>query len=413
MAPIAPDGLGQAAWVPALLGLLLGLAALLATVRQLRGSRRALRQAVDLLAGLTPDRLLKEDPPRLPDRRTQAAVDHLWAVSRGLTAREGELAAQNGVWQRRYGQARGLIDLMAEFNQVMQLRAVLDRLSHGVSRFFAGDGVAIWIRGPRGDLELAASVVETFPPALPARDRWVEHVLAGGGGPMLPTWLAQDLPCLAAPLFDAQGQRIGIVAVTSRRRAAYTVEDDAFLRTAIAHAAMAVQNATLYEFVDTLSRVDSLTGLHNRREFDRLVNQELTRAQSSGQTLSLLMVDIDHFKRVNDERGHQEGDRALQQVARLVQTVPQRATDGAFRTGGEEFAVLMTQADKATALAAAESLRGVAEGVRLLGDGMSLTLSVGVASYPGDAQEPATLIAAADRALYQAKAAGRNRVQAA
>jgi GGDEF domain-containing protein len=74
---------------------------------------------------------------------------------------------------------------------------------------------------------------------------------------------------MAAPLLDAQGQTIGIVALTSRRRRAYTVEDGAFLRTVIGHAAMAIQNATIYQLVDGLSRVDPLTGLFNRREFDR------------------------------------------------------------------------------------------------------------------------------------------------
>src|SRR5437667_393131 len=230
---------------------------------------------------------------------------------------------------------------------------------------------------------------------------------------LLPFWLDREMPCMAAPLLDAQGQRIGIVALTSRRRPAYTVEDGAFLRTVIGHAAMAIQNATLYQFIDTLSRIDPLTGLHNRREFDRLLQQELGSAVQTGLRLSLIMADIDHFKQINDRFGHQEGDRALQQMARLIQLVPRRATDAGFRLGGEEFAVLMGDTGKAGAVALSETLRGVIEGAKFLPSGEPVTVSLGVATFPDDGQNPAILIAAADRALYQAKAGGRNRVAAA
>jgi diguanylate cyclase (GGDEF)-like protein len=327
--------------------------------------------------------------------------------------RQRQLLEQNGELQRRYGQARALIDLMAEFNQVMQLAAVLDRLSFGLSRFFAGDGVAIWIRASQGQFELAVKVAEDFPTSLNPHDRWVATVMAGDAGLVLPFWLDREMPCMAAPLLDAQGQRIGIVALTSRRRPAYTVEDGAFLRTVIGHASMAIQNATMYEFIDTLSRIDPLTSLHNRREFDRLLQQALASAAQSGQRLSLIMADIDHFKLVNDRFGHQEGDRALQQMARLIQQVPRRATDASFRIGGEEFAILMGDTDKAGAVEVSETLRGVTEGAKFLPSGEAMTVSLGVATFPDDGRDSASLIAAADRALYQAKAGGRNRVNAA
>ncbi len=125
------------------------------------------------------------------------------------------------------------------------------------------------------------------------------------------------------------------------------------------------------------------------------------------------MADLDHFKQVNDRFGHQEGDRALQQIGRLIQLVPKRATDAAFRIGGEEFAVLMGNTDKTGAVALSESLRGVTEGAKFLPTGEPVTISLGVATFPGDGHDAASLIAAADRALYQAKAGGRNRVNAA
>ena len=370
------------------------------------------RTALKVISELTPDGLKQGTPPS-DDKLARAALTRLWALTEPVMTRQRQLLEQNGELQRRYGQARGLIDLMAEFNQTMQLAAVLDRLSSGLSRFFAGDGVAIWIRASQGQFELADKVAEDFPTSLNPHDRWVATVMAGDAGLVLPFWLDREMPCMAAPLLDAQGQRIGIVALTSRRRSAYTVEDGAFLRTVIGHAAMAIQNATMYEFIDTLSRIDPLTGLHNRREFDRLLPQELASAGQSGQHLSLIMADIDHFKQVNDRFGHQEGDRALQQMARLIQQVPRRATDASFRIGGEEFAVLMGDTDKAGAVAVSETLREVTEGAKFLQNGGVVTISLGVATSPDDGQDAATLIAAADRALYQAKSSGRNRVAAA
>jgi len=370
------------------------------------------REALQVISGLTRDGL-KQTAPQSSDRLARAALTRIWALTDPVITRQRQLLEQNGELQRRYGQARALIDLMAEFNETMQLAAVLDRLSFGLSRFFAGDGVAIWIRASQGQFELAVKVAEEFPSSLNPHDRWVSTVMAGDAGLVLPFWLDREMPCMAAPLLDAQAHRIGIVALTSRRRPAYTVEDGAFLRTVIGHAALAIQNATMYEFIDTLSRVDPLTGLQNRREFDRLLQQALADAQQAGQQVSLIMADIDHFKGINDRFGHQEGDRALQQIGRLIQSVPRRATDGAFRIGGEEFAVLMGDTDKSGAVALSETLRGVTEGAKLLASGGPVTVSLGVATFPADGIDATALVAAADRALYQAKAGGRNRVEAA
>jgi diguanylate cyclase (GGDEF)-like protein len=403
---------------PVLLGAVLIATALALLTAGLAGFRLAKRRAAPqraalrTIAELTPDSL-KQATPASNDKLARAALSRLWALTEPVMTRQRQLLEQNGELQRRYGQARGLIDLMAEFNEVMQLTAVLDRLSSGLSRFFAGDGAAIWIRAPQGQFQLAVKVAEDFPSSLNPHDRWVATVMAGDAGLVLPFWLDRQMPCMAAPLLDAQGQRIGIVALISRLRPAYTVEDGAFLRTVIGHASLAIQNATMYEFIDTLSRIDPLTGLANRREFDRLLLQEIARSRESGQSLSLIMADIDHFKQVNDRFGHQEGDRALQQIGRLIQLVPKRATDAAFRIGGEEFAVLMGDTEKTGALGLSETLRGVTEGAKFLPNGEPVTVSVGVATFPGDGEDPATLIAAADRALYQAKAGGRNRVAAA
>jgi len=166
---------------------------------------------------------------------------------------------------------------------------------------------------------------------------------------------------------------------------------------------MAIQNATIYQFVDGLSRVDPLTGLLNRREFDRRLNQEVARSQRTGQPLSLVMIDTDHFKKINDRLGHQEGDRVLQQLARLILLVPRLPEDAAFRVGGEEFAVLMTQTEQSRAIASADSLRRIVERTKFFDEGAWLTISLGVAATPEDSQTLAGLVQAADGAALPGK----------
>ena len=183
------------------------LALLLAGAAGFRLARRVQtpqRVALVTIGSLTPDQL-KAAPPLTKDALADAALLRLWSLTEPVVARQRQLAEQNGDLQRRYGQARALIDLMAEFNEVMQLSAVLDRLSAGLSRFFAGDGVAIWIRASQGQFQLAVRVAEEFPTSLNPNDRWVATVLAGEAGLVLPMWLDREMPCMAAPLLDAQG----------------------------------------------------------------------------------------------------------------------------------------------------------------------------------------------------------------
>jgi two-component system cell cycle response regulator len=155
---------------------------------------------------------------------------------------------------------------------------------------------------------------------------------------------------------------------------------------------------------------DELTGLRNRREFDRILARELERARRFGQPLALVMVDLDHFKSVNDRHGHPAGDLVLQEVARRL-GAESRSVDWVSRFGGEEFAVIAVQADRPAALAAAQRLcAAVAAGPIAAGAGLQLdaTASGGVAVFPDDGAGAAELVTAADRALYAAKAAGRN-----
>jgi diguanylate cyclase (GGDEF)-like protein len=165
-----------------------------------------------------------------------------------------------------------------------------------------------------------------------------------------------------------------------------------------------------------LAVTDGLTGLFNHRYLHERLQQEVERARRSGAPVSMMMVDVDHFKTYNDRCGHPAGDAVLREVARLLST-DRRITDVVARYGGEEFALLFLDTDKAAAALIAERVRAkVANTVFPRGceqPGGAITVSAGVASVPEDALTAKDLVAAADAALYRAKRCGRNVVVSA
>ena len=165
-----------------------------------------------------------------------------------------------------------------------------------------------------------------------------------------------------------------------------------------------------------LAITDGLTGLFNHRHFHERLEKEVERSKRIGLPLSLLMIDVDHFKAYNDRNGHPAGDAVLRQVAQLL-TRGRRVNDIVARYGGEEFAVLLLDTPGDSAKRVAEQLRHRVAGASFENGAHQpsgrLTISVGVATLPGDAETDRDLVAAADRALYAAKNRGRNRVAAA
>ncbi len=165
--------------------------------------------------------------------------------------------------------------------------------------------------------------------------------------------------------------------------------------------------------LEQLSFTDPLTGLGNRRHFEERLHQEIARARREGGVLSCLMVDLDHFKRINDRYGHPAGDAVLREVARALRTGV-RAFDTVARYGGEEFVLLLPGARQEGALSAAEALRQTIAGLRIRVEGLaepiSVTASIGVASFNGRHEGEPRLLEGADQAVYRAKRDGRNRV---
>ncbi|MBL9199227.1 MAG: GGDEF domain-containing response regulator [Opitutaceae bacterium] len=173
----------------------------------------------------------------------------------------------------------------------------------------------------------------------------------------------------------------------------------------------ALKLADTLEALRRLATRDELTGLLNRRELDRVLAEECERDLRFGHEFALIMLDVDHFKSVNDRYGHPAGDAVLREVARRI-SAEIRTVDRAARFGGEEFAVVVTESDAATALEIARRICAmIARNPVALpsGEMLPITISAGVAALPRDSRTDGALIAAADRALYAAKQRGRNR----
>jgi diguanylate cyclase (GGDEF)-like protein len=171
---------------------------------------------------------------------------------------------------------------------------------------------------------------------------------------------------------------------------------------------LAMLNAQL----ETLVMVDPLTGLHNRRFMDAILEREVTRAQRKGTQLAVIMVDIDHFKRFNDTFGHAMGDALLRALGELMEQ-HFRFSDVACRYGGEEFVIVLPEITLENARKRGEALRLAVHGLKTLDGGKvftQFTVSLGLAMLPQDGTEAAALIAAADAAMYEAKQRGRDQL---
>lgn len=221
-----------------------------------------------------------------------------------------------------------------------------------------------------------------------------------------------DAGYLCVPL-AAHNEMIGVLTFDGER--APSAAERRIALAAGEQLALALANLRLKETLRTQSIRDPLTGLFNRRYLEVSLDRELQRATRRSQSLAVLMLDIDHFKRFNDSHGHEAGDAVLAQFAEVLKRAA-RAEDIACRYGGEEFTVILLEADAATAQRRAESIRQAIAEMSVIHRSLQLphvTVSIGLAVFPRDAQTPEDLLRRADAALYLAKKAGRNRIASA
>jgi two-component system, cell cycle response regulator len=242
-----------------------------------------------------------------------------------------------------------------------------------------------------------------------------------GGGPLLGgvTRVAAEPRAatqVSVPLV-VQGRVLGVLSVYERETGEpFTLEDATVLADFAVHAAVAVENVQLHEEAERLSLTDAVTGTWNFRYFERRLEQELERSRRFGRLFALLLLDIDHFKLVNDRHGHQLGDEVLVEMTRRITAIV-RDIDTFARYGGEEFVLILPETNLVGGIAVAEKLRGAVSSApfaaRSAAGGVRLTVSVGIACYPEHATSTAELLRAADTAMYEAKRRGRNRVMTA
>jgi diguanylate cyclase (GGDEF)-like protein len=205
------------------------------------------------------------------------------------------------------------------------------------------------------------------------------------------------------------GEVIGSV-LTSGGEAASDAERRR-IHDSVTQAAPVLANLRNLALAELRAATDALTGLPNRRAIDDHLKRLLAQAGRSLTPMSAVLLDLDHFKHINDTYGHERGDEVLAAVGALMRT-ELRGADFAGRNGGEEFIVMLPDTDRAGAMRVADHLRGAMHSLALPGVTRAVTASFGVASFPEDALDGATLLRLADRALYAAKQSGRDRVEA-
>jgi len=208
------------------------------------------------------------------------------------------------------------------------------------------------------------------------------------------------------------GQTLGVLVLDSDRAGAFSVSDIQSLESVADICATAIQNAHYVERVKQLAYLDGLTGIFNRRFFELRIAEEIERARRFESGMAVIMVDIDQFKRLNDEFGHLLGDEVLRQVSSIF-SQQLRKIDVVCRYGGEEFAILLSQTTHEHAVGVAEKLRRMVDTWQFPGVPRPVTISSGVATYPDHGTTRDELVKAADAGLYAAKQAGRNCVKVA
>ena len=212
----------------------------------------------------------------------------------------------------------------------------------------------------------------------------------------------------AVPL-NYEGAFVGLILVESDDASRVWADNELLLLHTVAdQLTVAVKQAHMYSQMEVQALTDGLTGCYNRRSFELQLERELHVATRNRQSLSLIMIDLDNFKHINDRAGHGTGDVALRTVAESLKA-ELRAVDNAARFGGDEFAIILPQADTDGALLVAERLRKRISETHIPGFGPT-TASFGLATFPRHASSKNLLVVAADRALYESKHSGRNRV---
>jgi diguanylate cyclase (GGDEF)-like protein len=323
-------------------------------------------------------------------------------------------------------QMEALMSVLRQLPAEIELQPLGHRLADAALHLAGADGVVVLVWENESGRVVGVAGVQAVAQDTPVSGQESETALAARSAAMIQRQPREGMPVIckdetfstpphelvALPLISKENV-VGVVTIWS----AGSQLDSAGLEAMQAlapYAALHFEHARAYGLLRERADRDPLTGLLNRQAFDAQLAAESARFHRYQRPYAVLLIDVDHFKSVNDQWGHQTGDAVLANVG-LVLAGTLRESDQAARYGGEEFAILLPETDLAQALEIGERVRGKLAAAESAGPGgrIAITASTGAASCPQCARDPESLLHAADAALYRAKAEGRNRVVAA
>lgn len=343
-----------------------------------------------------------------------------------LFSTQASIAIQNAqlysLERQRARQLEAINTIAQQSTAVMELDELLVRVCSIIQQAFQVQHVSLLLRD-EGDLVMRAHH-GTLTPCIPLGGRlsgtkqpWCDIVATNE------TVIENDLSSLSEPgrLFNETvsrlsipmisfGQTLGILTLHSSMPGTFRGSELQPLESVADICANSIQNAHYVERVKQLAYLDGLTGIFNRRFFEMRINEEVERARRYSTGVAVIIADIDHFKRLNDEFGHLLGDEVLRQVSSIFHQHV-RKMDVVCRYGGEEFAILLTQTNEQQALTVAEKLRKQVQQWQFPGVPRAITVSAGVAAFPTHGRSRDEIVRAADQGLYVAKQDGRNLVR--
>ena len=338
------------------------------------------------------------------------------ALAKRLAARRRETEAAARRETERLARTDVILAVAREVAGSLNLRYVLEAVATAAASLCGARRARLWLvetpgapmllsfdtdYGRAGIREPAELVLGTGPAGRAAK--YGRPALGEGAE------VREGVPVVAVPLIVG-ARVVGALECAGGEPREMSEEILASLETLATHAAAAIEASRLHQAAEEMSVTDPLTGLANRRQLDRDLPTEVDRAARYGRPLTVLFLDLDHFKMLNDRYGHSYGDLVLQQVGQAL-AGELRTVDKAYRLGGEEFVVMSPESTLEEGRARAERLREmVARATAQTGTSAGVTASFGVATLPEHGVTGPALLAAADAALYAAKAAGRNQV---
>jgi diguanylate cyclase (GGDEF)-like protein len=345
-----------------------------------------------------------------------------------LFSTQASMALQNaGLYtleRQRAAQLRAINSIAQEMNAVLDLKELLGRVGPLIRQAFLVSHVSILVKHEDDVMLMASSgeLTSTLEEGslIPGERAPCAQAFATGKTVIendvktLPEYVAlcrETASRISIPLVSF-GQVLGTLVLDSDKLRRFSDDEVQPLESVAGICATAIQNAHYVERVKQLAYLDGLTGIFNRRYFELRMAEEIERARRFNSSMSVIMIDIDHFKRLNDEFGHLLGDEVLRQVSSIFNQ-QLRKMDVVCRYGGEEFAILLSQTDPQYSVAIAEKLRTTVDAWSFPGVPQSVTISAGAATYPAHGTTRDELVKAADFALYAAKQAGRNCVRLA